>query len=85
MIDFSSMACFNIDMLNLNSSKKANTINNLNSSLNLNTTKQYNIKKDVYFLLKRLKDKKEKVTKGRFIFLATTISTLVISGLIISF
>ena len=39
---------------------------------------------DVQFLMKRLKDNKRKENKGKFIFLMSAISILVISGIISS-
>ena len=39
---------------------------------------------DVQFLMKRLKDNKRKENKGKFIFLISAISILVISGIISS-
>ena len=39
---------------------------------------------DVQFLMKRLKDNKRKENKGKFIFLFSSISILVISGIISS-
>jgi len=40
---------------------------------------------DVQSLMRRLKDNKRKENNGKFIFVATAISILVISGIIISF
>ena len=40
---------------------------------------------DVQSLMRRLKDNKRKENNGKFIFAATAISILVISGVIISF
>ena len=40
---------------------------------------------DVQSLMRRLKENKRKENNGKFIFAATTISILVISGIIISF
>ena len=42
-------------------------------------------KRDVKFLIKRLRINKQKENKGKLIFMATGISILVISGIIISF
>ena len=40
---------------------------------------------DVQSLIKRLKENKQKEDNGKFIFMATAIGVLVISGIIISF
>ena len=40
---------------------------------------------DVQSLMRRLKDNKRKENNGKFIFVATAVSVLVISGIIISF
>ena len=84
MIDLILTACFNIDMPN--TSQKRNLDQNLNPFLNTRMNWRTNKNKgDVRFLMKRLKENERKKNNGKFIFVLSTISILVISGIIISF
>ena len=67
-----------------NTSKKNNFDQNINPYLNTQMNWRSN-RGDVHFLMKRLKENEKKKNKGKFIFVVTTISVLVISGIIISF
>ena len=62
--------------------------NNLEQDFNLYLDSQANWRSnrgDVQSLIKRLKENKQKEDNGKFIFMATAIGVLVISGIIISF
>ena len=55
-------------------------------NLNLNTQMNWRPNKgNVHFLMKRLKNNEQKVKKEKLIYVATAISILIISGIIISF
>ena len=82
LIDFKLSACLNISMPN--TSRKNNLNQNINPYLNTQANWRSN-RGDVQLLMKRLIKNKQKENKEKFIFVATAISVLVISGLIISF
>ena len=67
-----------------NGSEKSNLDQNIDSYLNAQANWRSN-RGDVNFLMKRLKKNKQKKDKEKLIFMATVISILVISGIIISF
>jgi len=67
-----------------NTSRRSNLNRNINLYLNPKVNWRSN-RGDVNFLMKRLKKNKQKENKEKLIFLVTTISVLVISGIIISF
>jgi len=67
-----------------NTSRKSNLNQNINPYLNAQANWRSN-RGDVQSLMRRLKENKRKENNGRFIFAATVISILVISGIIISF
>ena len=67
-----------------NTSGKGNLNRNISPYLNTQTNWRSN-RGDVNFLVKRLKKNEKKKDKEKLIFLATVISILVISGIIISF
>ena len=82
MIDFKFSACLNINMPN--TSRRSNLNRNINLYLNSQVNWRSN-RGDVNFLMKRLKKNEQKKNKEKLIFMVTTISVLVISGIIISF
>ena len=82
MVDFQLTACLNINMPN--ASRRHNLKDNINPYLNTLTNWKAN-RGDVRLLMKRLKKYEKKEKKEKFIFVVTTISVLVISGIIISF
>ena len=82
LIDFKLSTCLNINMPN--TSKKNNLNQNINSYLNTFVNWRSN-RGDFLALMKRLKKNERKENKEKFIFVATAISVLVISGIIISF
>ena len=82
LIDFKLSTCLNINMPN--TSKKNNLNKNINSYLNTFVNWRSN-RGDFHVLMKRLKNNERKKDKEKFIFVATAISVLVISGIIISF
>ena len=67
-----------------NTSGKGNLNRNISPYLNTQTNWRSN-RGDVNFLVKRLKKNEKKKDKEKLIFMATVISILVISGIIISF
>ena len=67
-----------------NTSGKGNLHQNISPNLNTQVNWRSN-RADVNFLVKRLKNNEKKKDKEKLIFLATVISILVISGIIISF
>ena len=67
-----------------NTSGKGNLNRNISPYLNTQTNWRSN-RGDVNFLVKRLKKNEKKKDKEKLIFMATAISILVISGIIISF
>ena len=67
-----------------NTSRKNNLDQDINPYLNVQANWRSN-RGDVHFLMKRLKDNEQKKNKEKLIFMVTTISVLVISGIIISF
>ena len=67
-----------------NTSRKNNLNQNINPYLNTQVNWRSN-RGDVQFLMKRLKENEQKENKKKLIFVVTTISVLVISGIIISF
>ena len=67
-----------------NTSGKGNLNRNTSPYLNTQTNWRSN-RGDVNFLVKRLKKNEKKKDKEKLIFMATVISILVISGIIISF
>ena len=82
LIDFKLSTCLNINMPN--TSRKNNLDQNINPYLNAQANWRSN-RGNVHFLMKRLKDNEQKKYKEKTIFVATAISVLVISGIIISF
>ena len=82
LIDFKLSACLNVSMPNTD--RENNLKQNITSYLNTQANWRSN-RGDVHFLMKRLKKNEKKENKGKFIFLLTAISVLVISGIIISF
>ena len=64
--------------------EKKNPDKNIFPYLNIQTNWRSN-RGDVQSLMRRLKESKRKEDNEKFIFVATTISILVISGIIISF
>ena len=82
MVDLKLSACLSTNMPN--ASKKINLDQNIDSHLNSQANWRSN-RGDVHFLMKRLKENERKINKEKFIFVATAISVLVISGIIISF
>jgi len=69
---------------NLNMSVKRNIDQNNLPYLSVQTNWRSN-RGNVQLLMRRLKENNRKENNGKFIFLTTTISILVISGIIISF
>ena len=69
-------------MLNLNRSNSYAQNNNLylKAKVNLRSKRQ-----NIHSLMKRLKDKRKKEIKEKYIFMVTVISVFVISGILISF
>ena len=67
-----------------NMSEKKNLDQNILPYLNVQANWRSN-RGDVQSLMRRLKDNKRKENNGKFIFVATAVSVLVISGIIISF
>jgi hypothetical protein len=67
-----------------NTSRRSNLNRNINLYLNSQVNWRSN-KGDVNFLMKRLKKNEQKKNKEKLVFMVTTISVLVISGIIISF
>ena len=65
-------------------SEKKNLDKNIFPYLSIQTNWRSN-RGDVQSLMRRLKENKRKENNGKFIFVATAISILVISGIIISF
>ena len=65
-------------------SEKKNLDQNILPYLNVQANWRSN-RGDVQSLMRRLKDNKRKENNGKFIFVATAVSILVISGIIISF
>ena len=82
MIDFKFSACLNINMPN--TSRRNNLNQNINPYLNKLANWRSN-RGDVHLLMKRLKKNEKKENKGKFFFVVTAISVLVVSGIIISF
>ena len=82
LIDFKLSTCLNINMPK--TSKKNNLNQNINSYLNTQLKWRSN-RGDVHFLMKKLKKNEQRENKEKIIFLATAVSVLVISGIIISF
>ena len=82
LVDFKLSTCLNINMPN--TSRKNNLDQNINPYLNAQTNWRSN-RGDLHFLMKRLKKNERKENKEKLIFVATAISVLVISGIIISF
>ena len=67
-----------------NMSEKKNLDQNILPYLNVQANRRSN-RGDVQSLMRRLKENKRKENNGKFIFVATAVSILVISGIIISF
>ena len=67
-----------------NTSRRSNLKQNVNLYLNSQVNWRSN-RGDVNFLMKRLKKNEQKKNKEKLIFMVTTISVLVISGIIFSF
>ena len=67
-----------------NMREKKNPDKNIFPYLNIQTNWRSN-RGDVQSLMRRLKENKRKENNGKFIFVTTAISILVISGIIISF
>ena len=67
-----------------NTSEKENLDQNILPYLNVQANWRSN-RGDVQSLMRRLKDNERKENNGKFIFVATAVSILVISGIIISF
>jgi len=67
-----------------NTSRKNDPDQNINPFIDSQVNWRSN-RGDVHFLMKRLKENERKINKEKFIFVATAISVLVISGIIISF
>ena len=67
-----------------NTSRKDNLEQNINPYLNAQANWRSG-RGDIHLLMKRLKDNEQKKNKEKLIFMVTTISVLVISGIIISF
>ena len=67
-----------------NTSRKSNLEQDINPYLNAQANWRAN-RGDVQSLMRRLKENKRKENNGKFIFVTTAISILVISGIIISF
>ena len=65
-------------------SEKKNLDQNILPYLNVQANWRSN-RGDVQSLMRRLKENKRKENNGKFIFVATAVSILVISGIIISF
>ena len=68
----------------LNRDRKNNLKQNITSYLNTQANWRSN-RGDVHFLMKRLKENERKENKEKIIFMTTSISVLVIFGIIISF
>ena len=67
-----------------NTRRKNNLDQNINPYLNIQANWRSN-RGNVQSLMKRLKESRRKENNEKFIFVATTISIIVISGIIISF
>jgi len=67
-----------------NTSRKNNLEQNINPYLNAQANWRSN-RGNVQSLMRRLRESKRKKNNGKFIFVTTAISILVISGIIISF
>jgi len=82
LIDLTFFTCLNIEMSNVN--EKKNPDQNIFPYLSAQVNWRSN-RGDVQSLIRRLKENKRKENNGKFIFVTTAISILVISGIIISF
>tara|TARA_B100000745_G_C20063897_1_gene363087 strand:+ start:115 stop:324 length:210 start_codon:yes stop_codon:yes gene_type:complete len=67
-----------------NTSQKRKDAQNINSYLKIKSNLRID-RGNVISLIKKLKESKKKKNNEKFIFLASTISILIISGIIISF
>ena len=67
-----------------NANEKSNLEQDLDPYLNAQANWRSN-RGDVQSLMKRLKENKQREDNGKFIFLMTAVSVVVISGIIISF
>jgi len=82
LIDLIFFTCLNIEISNM--SVKRNIDQNNLPYLSVQANWRSN-RGNVQLLMRRLKENNRKENNGKFIFLTTTISILVISGIIISF
>jgi len=82
LIDLIFFTCLNIEISNM--SDKKNIDQNISPYLSVQTNWRSS-RGNIYLLMRRLKEKNRKENNGKFIFVTTAISILVISGIIISF
>ena len=82
MIDLIFFTCLNIEILNM--SEKENIDQNIHPYLGVQANWRSN-RANVQLLMRRLRENNRKENNGKFIFVTTAISVLVISGIIISF
>ena len=72
-------------MINLGSSKKGAVINSLDSYLKTKIQKKYRKRGDILSLIKKLKETKNKESKEKFLLVFSTISIIIVTGVIFSF
>jgi len=82
LIDLIFFTCLNIGISKM--SKKRNIDQNILPHLNLQTNCKSN-KGNIQLLMRRLRENNRKENNGKFIFVTTAVSILVISGIVISF
>ena len=82
MIDLIFFTCLNAEVSNM--SKEKNIDQNIHPCLNEQVNWRSN-RVNVQLLMRRLRENNRKENNGKFIFVTTAISILVISGIIISF
>ena len=82
LIDLIFFTCLNIEISNM--SEKKNIDQNISSYLSVQTNWRSG-RGNVQLLMRKLRENNRKKNNGKFIFVTTAISVLVISGIIISF
>jgi hypothetical protein len=82
LIDLIFFTCLNIEISKM--SKKENIDQNIHPYLNMRANWRPG-RGNIQILMRRLRENNRKENNGKFIFVTTAISVLVISGIIISF
>jgi hypothetical protein len=82
LIDLIFFTCLNIEISKM--SEKRNINQNIHPYLNMRTNWRSG-RGNIQILMRRLRENNRKENNGKFIFVTTAISVLVISGIIISF